>query len=141
MYRQRRHLSRLGSLNGDVKLISVDMPYPRRGSEAFVGIVVPERFRTRWTLMRVPDRCGLEKALNAAGGCIDLCHYDSDKSWWGRVYAVSLLWEALKPGGLSVNFCRIETCMLRAKKIDGVVVRAIVYRLSNARLRTIRIAT
>ena len=36
------------------------------------------------------------------GGSIDLCHYDSDKSWWGRAYAF-LLWKALKPGGLFIS--------------------------------------
>ena len=28
---------------------------------------------------------------NKVGGKVDLCHYDSDKSWWGRHYAYSIL--------------------------------------------------
>ena len=91
------------SLNGFGSLYSVDMPYPKVGNESFVGIVVPERFRGNWTLIREPDRYGLEKAIKTAGGAIDLCHYDSDKSWWGRKYAFPILWKALVPGGLFIS--------------------------------------
>ena len=91
------------SNNSDGRLYSVDMPYPKMGNEAFVGIVVPNRFRSRWTLIREPDRNGLRKAINKSGGQIDLCHYDSDKSWWGRAYAFPLLWDALRSGGLFIS--------------------------------------
>jgi len=86
----------------DGRLVSVDMPYPKMGNEAFVGIVVPERLRGSWTLIREPDRHGLVKAIELHGGQIDLAHYDSDKSWWGRDYALRRIWEALTPGGLLV---------------------------------------
>ena len=33
----------------------------------------------------------------------DLCHYDSDKSYVGRMWAYGLLWEALEPGGFFVS--------------------------------------
>jgi len=88
--------------NGGGQLISVDMPYPKMGNEDFVGIVVPQRMRDHWQLIRQPDRPGLENALAAFDGKIDLCHYDSDKSWWGRAYAFPLLWDALTPGGVFV---------------------------------------
>lgn len=88
--------------NGGGQLISVDMPYPKMGNEDFVGIVVPERLRDHWKMFRQPDRPGLEKAIAAFDGKIDLCHYDSDKSWWGRGYAFPLLWDALKSGGLFI---------------------------------------
>lgn len=89
--------------NGNGKLVSVDMPYPKRKNEDFVGIVVPERLRDCWTLIREPDRVGLKKAISIFEGQIDLCHYDSDKCWWGRAYAYPLLWDALKPGGLFIS--------------------------------------
>ena len=38
-----------------------------------------------------------------ACGKIDLCHYDSDKSWWGRHYAYPILWDSLKSGGLFIS--------------------------------------
>ena len=85
------------------QLISVDMPYPKMGNEDFVGIVVPGRLRRQWTLIRQPDRPGLAKAIALHEGCIDLCHYDSDKSWWGRAYGFPLLWDALVQGGLFIS--------------------------------------
>jgi predicted O-methyltransferase YrrM len=88
---------------GDARLVSVDMPYPKMNNEDFVGIVVPERLRGPWQIVREPDRRGLEKAIARHGGTIDFCHYDSDKSWWGRRYAYPLLWNALAPGGVFIS--------------------------------------
>ncbi len=34
---------------------------------------------------------------------IDLCHYDSDKSYYGRSYAYPLLWNSLKEGGIFIS--------------------------------------
>mgnify|MGYP000232089255 CR=1 FL=1 len=34
---------------------------------------------------------------------IDLCHYDSDKSYEGRMWAYPKLWEKLKSGGFFVS--------------------------------------
>ncbi|MFV0279918.1 MAG: class I SAM-dependent methyltransferase [Rhodoblastus sp.] len=87
----------------DSRLVSVDMPYPKMNNEAFVGIVVPERFHARWKLVRKPDRNGLREALQVLGGRIDLCHYDSDKSYQGRRFAYPLLWAALEPGGIFIS--------------------------------------
>ena len=100
------------------RLVSVDMPYVRAGNDPYVGIVVPERLRRQWVLIREPDRKGLEKAIDRFGGCIDFCHYDSDKSWWGRQYAYPLLWEALRPGGIFVSD-DIDDNMAFASFIDG----------------------
>lgn len=88
---------------GGGRLVSVDMPYAKMNNEPWVGIVVPEALRADWTLIREPDRRGLEKAIAAAGGRIDLCHYDSDKSYPGRLYAYPRLWRALRPGGLFIS--------------------------------------
>lgn len=98
-------LAVLHALHGreGAKLVSVDMPYPKMGNEAFVGVVVPERLRSPWTIVREPDRRGLEKAIALQGGSIDLCHYDSDKSWYGREYGYPLLWDALKSGGVFIS--------------------------------------
>jgi len=79
------------------------MPYPKMGNESFVGIVVPERFKTNWSLVRLPDRPGVRKAIALHNGKIDLCHYDSDKSWYGRNYAFPLLWDALVEGGVFIS--------------------------------------
>lgn len=91
------------SQNSHGRLLSVDMPYPRQNNEPDVGIVVPQNLRKNWTLIRRPDNPGINMALKKIGGKIDICHYDSDKSWWGRHYAYPILWKALTNGGLFIS--------------------------------------
>tara|TARA_B100001057_G_scaffold367089_1_gene370454 strand:- start:226 stop:990 length:765 start_codon:yes stop_codon:yes gene_type:complete len=85
------------------KLLSIDMPYPGKKNENDVGIVVPNYLKKNWILIRKPDNPGIIEALSLAGGKIDLCHYDSDKSWWGRDFAYPILWNAIKPNGLFIS--------------------------------------
>ena len=89
--------------NGTGRLVSVDMPYAKRNNEPWVGVAVAQRLRHRWRLIRKPDRGGIGQAIAALGGTIDLCHYDSDKSYQGRMYAYPRLWAALRPGGLFIS--------------------------------------
>ena len=91
------------SQNGGGTLYSVDMPYPRKNNENDVGIVVPQNLRKNWVLIRKPDKPGIIIALSKADGQIDLCHYDSDKSWWGRDYAFPILWNSLNHKGLFIS--------------------------------------
>ncbi len=86
----------------DSVLWSTDKPYPGLGNEQFVGCVVPPEYQSLWTIFREADRTGLPKALGLAGQ-IDLCHYDSDKSYDGRRWAYPLLWKALRPGGIFLS--------------------------------------
>ena len=86
----------------DSRLASIDMPYPKINNDAWVGCVVPDALRSRWTLLRYADREGLPRAL-ALLGTIDLCHYDSDKRYRSRLWAYPLLWNALRPGGLMLS--------------------------------------
>ena len=85
------------------KLYSIDMPYPGKNNENDVGIVVPENLKKNWILIRKPDKPGIKEALSKISGKVDLCHYDSDKSWWGRHYAYPLLWDSLKSNGLFIS--------------------------------------
>jgi predicted O-methyltransferase YrrM len=86
------------------RLVSVDMPYAKAGNEPWVGVCVPERLRAKWTLIRKPDRNGLVEALARLGGHgVDISHYDSDKSYWGRRWAYPRLWQSLRPGGLFIS--------------------------------------
>jgi predicted O-methyltransferase YrrM len=84
-------------------LVSVDRPYPAAGNEAFVGIVVPDDYRANWRIVREPDRHGIRKALGSFPGGIDIAHYDSDKSYRGRLYGYAKLWNALRPGGVFIS--------------------------------------
>jgi predicted O-methyltransferase YrrM len=86
----------------DARLVSVDMPYPKLGNEQWVGIVVPDELRRNWEIVREPDRNGLVKAIAKLGGTIDLCHYDSDKSYRGREFAFGHIWPALAPSGVFI---------------------------------------
>ncbi len=84
------------------RLVSIDMPYPKRNNEHQVGAAVPVQLRSSWTLIRRPDRDALWSALQSLGE-IDLAHYDSDKSPQGRDFAYPLLWEHLRPGGVLLS--------------------------------------
>jgi predicted O-methyltransferase YrrM len=83
------------------RLTSVDMPYPKRNNEELVGCVVPEALRARWVLVRLPDRDALPGILRENE--IQLAHYDSDKSYDGRMFAYHLIFGALQPGGVLVS--------------------------------------
>lgn len=86
----------------NAKLISSDMPYVQRNNEPYVGCVVPEELKDKWKLIRSSDRQALPKALKELPH-LDLCHYDSDKSYYGRRWAYPKLWEALKEGGIFIS--------------------------------------
>lgn len=83
-------------------LVSTDKPYPGFHNEQFVGCVVPFEFQPLWTLFREADCTGLPQAL-ALAGTIDVCHYDSDKSYEGRMWGYPLLWKALRSGGIFIS--------------------------------------
>lgn len=84
---------------GAGQLYSCDMPYPKRGNEHLVGFVVPERLRKPWNLYKLPDRDALPIILKHCGP-VDVVHYDSDKTYEGRAWALPRLYNALRPGGV-----------------------------------------
>lgn len=86
----------------DGLLCSTDMPYPKMNNDAYVGVVVPEHLKKYWNLIRLPDDKGLKIALEKTG-TLDLCHYDSDKSYAGRMFGNTILWNALRPGGIFIS--------------------------------------
>jgi len=85
------------------KLFSIDMPYPRKNNDKDVRIVVPSYLKKNWHLVRKPDNPGILDVLNKIKKKIDLCHYDSDKSWWGRKYAYPILWNSLNSNGIFIS--------------------------------------
>jgi predicted O-methyltransferase YrrM len=84
------------------RLVSTDFPYLLPDAERYVGVVVPDRLRSGWALIRNADREALPKAC-AMLDQIDLCHYDSDKSYGGRLWAYRYLWPRLRVGGMLVS--------------------------------------
>ncbi len=94
----------LGTLETEsARVISTDMPYPKMGNEPYVGYVIPEDLRQRWLLIRKPDILAVPKAIKHFGGTIDFAHYDSDKSYTGRMLTYPRLWQALRKGGIFIS--------------------------------------
>jgi predicted O-methyltransferase YrrM len=72
-------------------LWSSDFPYFRlHEPEKYVGILVDEALKERWTLYLDGDRRNLERIAGTVPH-VDLLHYDSDKSSGGRATALRLL--------------------------------------------------
>ena len=82
-------------------LTSVDMPFWGTQHEKQISCVVPENLRKRWMLYRLPDRDAIPKIIKL-NSSFDLCHYDSDKSYEGKMWALPKLWVAIKTGGILV---------------------------------------
>lgn len=76
-------------------LYSNDLPYSERPSikdtihptEEQIGILVDEELRSRWNLFIGPDKNNIPKIVSEVD-TIDLFHYDSDKSYSGRSFAM-----------------------------------------------------
>lgn len=107
-------------------LVSIDMPYVGHDNDRYVGAVVPEGLREGWTLLRRADREGLPRAIKLQQP-IDICHYDSDKSYEGRCWSYPRLWTALRPGGLLISDDIGDNFAFRdftaAHSLDPIVVR------------------
>ena len=91
-------LESLKNRNG--KLISTDIPLPEKWIKT--GSLVPQELKCFWELIRLPDRIGLPMILDTMPE-IDMCYYDSDKSYEGRMFAYPLLWNALREGGILIS--------------------------------------
>lgn len=78
--------------NGQGRLYSSDFPYFRLPNpEKFIGVVVEDRLKDNWRLFIDGDEANLPKILSELSGSVDLFHYDSDKSYTGRRYAMDLI--------------------------------------------------
>jgi predicted O-methyltransferase YrrM len=87
----------------NARLISIDMPYINMENDKYVGCCVSEQLRDQWTLLRKADRQGIPAALSQFNQTIDFCHYDSDKSYSGRMWAYQLLWSHLGAGRIFIS--------------------------------------
>jgi len=83
-------------------LISTDLSYRKSTDDEYVGCVVPQSIRKRWRIIRKADRDALPLAIKKLGK-IDMCHYDSDKSYQGRMWAYPKLWSSLKKNGVFIS--------------------------------------
>jgi predicted O-methyltransferase YrrM len=58
--------------------------------------------KSNWQIIDRADREALPMALKKLPS-IDMCHYDSDKSYDGRIWAYPSLWKALRPDGVFIS--------------------------------------
>jgi predicted O-methyltransferase YrrM len=84
---------------GTGHLWSTNLPYPGMDCDRWVGCVVPEDWKHRWSLLSGKDDDLLPAILQEAGR-LDCAFYDSAKSYAARRRSYPILWSALKVGGL-----------------------------------------
>lgn len=83
-------------------LYSSDMPYLGQNGDRFVGCIVPESLKNNWKLFRFADKESLPKIFSE-NMTFDVVHYDSDKSYDGRIWAYNELYKHLKSGGVFIS--------------------------------------
>lgn len=84
------------------RLYSSDMPYLAQDGDQYVGYVVPEKLKSNWKLFRFADKESLPKIF-AENAVFDVLHYDSDKSYNGRIWAYDELYKHLRKGGVFIS--------------------------------------
>jgi len=115
-------------------LVSIDMPFWGTEHEDKIGCVVPQEMRNKWRLIRLPDRDSIPKFVRQ-NSTFDLCHYDSDKTYSGKMWALPKLWIMIKKGGVLIcddindnlafkHFCESELIEpIIVKTFDSQVVK------------------
>ena len=88
--------------NGAGSLHSVDLPPLQVEPQRFVGEVVPENLRDRWTLHTGPSRILLPKLVSELAP-IDLFIHDSDHSYAGQYEEYDRVWPSLARGGCLIS--------------------------------------
>jgi predicted O-methyltransferase YrrM len=84
------------------RLLSSDFPCFRfQNPEQYIGYLVEDCLKDRWELFLGGDRKSLPQII-ARCGTLDLFHYDSDKSYSGRQFALDLITPHLAPNGLVI---------------------------------------
>jgi len=72
-------------------LFSSDFPYFRiNNPESYIGILVDDKLKVGWNLFIEGDKINLPIICNKIDK-VDIFHYDSDKSYSGRDYALNLI--------------------------------------------------
>jgi predicted O-methyltransferase YrrM len=86
--------------NNKGTLYSSDFPYFRiPNPERYIGIVVEESLKEHWHLLLDGDEANLPRILEMVEE-VDLFHYDSDKSYSGRKFALTTISPSLNPQGI-----------------------------------------
>ncbi len=68
----------------------------------YTGCIIPKKLHKFWTLIQKLDRIGIYEALKILPE-IDICYYNSDKTYEGRVFAYPKLWRSLRNKGIFIS--------------------------------------
>jgi hypothetical protein len=86
--------------NGCGHLVSIDLP-PLGALPDYVGSLVPERLRGRWTLLTGPSSELLPRVMRERTA--DVFVHDADHTYEAQMQEYQTAWPALRPGGLLVS--------------------------------------
>lgn len=90
------------ALNESGELYSSDFPYFRiENPEKYIGWIVPNQLKKGWHLFIKGDKINLKDILKKVSK-VDLFHYDSDKSYAGRIFAWEMVKQKLADGATIV---------------------------------------
>ena len=96
------HLLKALEANGRGQLHSIDLPPLGKDGDDYVGWLVPEESRGRWTLHRGTSGRLLRPLLSKLGQ-IDLFIHDSLHTYRNMREEFALAWPALRPGGVLIS--------------------------------------
>ena len=82
------------------KLVSIDMPYYFAGAKKNIGDLIEKKKFPEWELLVGPQINFINKI---AYQNYDFCHYDSDKSYQGRMFIYRKIWKILKKKGIFLS--------------------------------------
>jgi len=83
-------------------LHSIDLPPLGKDADAFVGWLIPQALRSRWTLHRGTSR-RLLRSLAEGLGSIDLFVHDSLHTYRNMRMEFETVWPVLRPGGALIS--------------------------------------
>ncbi len=87
--------------NGKGRLHSIDLPPLGKNNDDYVGWLVPEELRKRWTLRRGTSRRLLAPMLKEVGK-VDLFVHDSLHTYNNMKMEFDMVWPRLSPGGVLI---------------------------------------
>lgn len=89
--------------NKNKSLTSLDIPYPYKNSEKYIGNVIPSFLKkNQWKLIIGIDSDQLN-LLNQNNQKFDLIHYDSDKNYFSKINSFNIIWNLLNTNGYLIS--------------------------------------
>lgn len=85
--------------NNQKFLTSIDLPYPYFNSQKYIASAVPNYLKKSWKLLLGRDY----KVLSQITNTYDLAHYDSDKSYFGKLRCYKKIWSLLNKNGIFIS--------------------------------------